>query len=179
MPASLPRTTVSVADLLGSPGSSRPLTLELGAPEGLDLPLVEGFGPLRLEGVLESLAEGILVRGQLGGTAEMSCARCLRPLSVPVSAQVAELYVDPAHADDPDDVERGYVIRDGMIDLDTLVRDALVPRIPFAPLHDPTCLGLCPTCGADRNTTDCDCGEQSTDIRWAALEGLRLDDRTT
>lgn len=178
MPAPLARTTLSVADLLGRPGASRPLALELDAPEGLDLPLVERLDRLRLDGVLESLAEGVLVRGTLSTTVEMACARCLRPLSAPVEADVAELYADPAGAEDPADVEPGYAIRDGLIDLDALVRDTLVPRIPVAPLHDPDCKGLCPTCGADRNLTDCSCGEQPVDLRWSALEGLRLDDRT-
>ena len=31
------------------------------------------------------------------------------------------------------------------------------------------CAGLCPTCGADRNTTPCDCAVDDLDPRWAAL----------
>jgi len=95
-----------------------------------------------------------------------------------VSADVAELYSDPAELDSPEDLDPGYEISEGQIDLDTLLRDALVPAVPVAPHCRDDCAGLCATCGADRNLEDCDCVEVVSDTRWSALEGLRLaDDR--
>lgn len=169
---------VSVTELLKRPGVSRPLDLEFDVPEGLDLPLVGEVAPLRLEGVLESVVDGILVRGRLRTTLGMLCARCLAPVPHRLEAPVTELYVDPVMADDPADVEAGYEIREGTLDLDTLLRDTLLPATPVAPRCRPDCRGLCPTCGADRNVVDCACVEQTTDTRWAALEGLRLDERS-
>ncbi len=34
---------------------------------------------------------------------------------------------------------------------------ALVLEAPFAPLHADDCAGICPECGADRNTEPCGC----------------------
>lgn len=178
MSAATSHTVISVDDLLNRPGTSRPLAVELAAPEGLDLPLVEAIGPLRLDGVLESLVDGVLVRGTLRSRMEMACARCLQPVSAEVAGDVAELYADPGEVD-PDTVEAGYEIRDGQIDLDALIRDALLPLVPLAPRCRADCQGLCPTCGADRNVTECDCAEQVRDPRWAGLEGLRLDEHPT
>lgn len=175
MSAPSSHSVLSVADLLNRPGTSRPLALELDAPEGLDLPLVSRIAGLRLDGVLESLADGVLIRGTLSARLEMACARCLQPVSAEVAGDVAELYSDPAEAEP----EPGYEVRDGLIDLDPLVRDALLPLVPLAPRCREDCKGLCPTCGADRNTTDCDCADQIRDTRWAALEGLRLDEHPT
>ena len=172
MPAPSTSLLLSVADLLDRPGASRPLTLELEAPEGLDVPLVERIAPLRLDGVLESLAEGILVRGTLRAHVDMACARCLTAVPVDVTAQVAELYSEPG-----EDVEPGYEIRNGLISLDALLRDTLLPVVPTAPHCRPDCRGLCPTCGIDRNTGECACAEQAVDSRWAALEGLHLNDQ--
>jgi uncharacterized protein len=46
---------------------------------------------------------------------------------------------------------------------------------PAFPLHSPDCAGLCPTCGADRNTVDCGHGGPETiDPRWAGLADLRM-----
>lgn len=174
MPAR-PRSVLGVHDLLDRPGASRPLDLELEVPADVDLPLVEEVSPLRLRGVAEGVVEGVLVRGTLGAEITVACARCLKPVAVAVSTDVAELYSDPAEADDPADVEAGYELANGQIDLDTLLRDALVPALPQAPLCRPDCKGLCATCGADRNLTDCDCAEDVADHRWSALEGLRLD----
>lgn len=178
MSAPLPRSVLSVDDLLNRPGTSRPLDVELDAPEGLDLPLVDAIGPLRFEGVLESLVDGVLVRATLRTRLEMACARCLQPVPTEVEVEVAELYADPDVVD-PDTVEAGYEIGDGVIDLDPLARDALLPLVPLAPRCRPDCKGLCPTCGADRNVTECDCADQVRDLRWAGLEGLRLDEHPT
>ena len=171
-----PRSVLGVHDLLDRPGASRLLDLGLEVPADVDLPLIEEVSPLRLKGVAEGVVEGVRVRGTLSADITVACARCLKRVAAAVSTDVAELYSDPAEADDPADVEAGYELADGQIDLGALLRDALVPALPQAPPCRPDCQGLCATCGADRNVADCDCAEDAADHRWAALEGLRLDD---
>lgn len=165
---------VSVADLVGRPGSSRRLTLEVAPPDDLDRPLLRLAQPVRLEGVLESVVDGILVRGTLSTTVEVQCSRCLKDIQEDVETEVVELFRDPADVDPDDEQEAGYEIRDADIDLDVLVRDALAPALPYSPVCDEACQGLCPTCGTDLNEGSCDCTDTSTDARWAALEALRL-----
>lgn len=169
---------LKVADLVDRPGASRPLHLTLDAPEDLDLEalaMARVEGPLRLDGVVESVVDGLLVRGVLRAEAGMACARCLQPVQREVEADVVELFIDPVDADDPDVVEEGYEITEGTLNLDTLVRDALAPAVPVQPLCRPDCAGLCPTCGTDLNAAACDCVEDVADQRWAALAALRLD----
>jgi uncharacterized protein len=38
------------------------------------------------------------------------------------------------------------------------------------------CAGICPVCGIDRNAGTCDCDTTVRDDRWAALDGLQLDE---
>ena len=177
-PASTPAAdrTLRVGDLIGRPGSSRRLDLAMAAPEDLTLDLAEIVGPIQLQGVVESVVDGLLVRGELSVALKMQCARCLVNLETTVTTDVTELFSDPERADDPADVEAGYEIGDNELDLDTLIRDALVPAVPYRPLCDEACQGLCPTCGINRNEATCDCADVSADPRWAALEGLRLPD---
>lgn len=167
-------TVLSVLDLVDRPGASRRIDLALDPPADLDLPLTEAVGPLRLHGVLESVVDGILVRGELAGELAMQCARCLTPVDVAVAADVAELFTDPGRAE-ADDVEPGYTVHEGRIDVDTLLRDALAPAVPVAPLHDPHCRGLCPTCGADLNTLADHGHDDVPDLRWGALSSLRVE----
>lgn len=171
-----PRTDriVSVADLVGRPGSSRRLSLELASPEDVSQPLTRLAHPVRLEGVLESVVDGILVRGALSTTLEVQCSRCLKDMQEELETDVVELFRDPADVDPDDEQEAGYEIRDTDIDLDVLVRDALAPALPYSPVCDEACKGLCPTCGTDLNEASCDCTDESTDARWAALEALHL-----
>lgn len=168
---------LTVTDLIDRPGASRRVDLAMGVPEDLGLTLVEVCDPLRLAAVIESVVDGLLVRGRVEATMRLSCGRCLTDLEDAVEADVIELFAgapSPAALDEEEAVEPGYEIREGTIDLDTLLRDALVPAAPYRPLCRTDCRGLCPGCGANRNTVDCICEDDDHDPRWAALEGLRL-----
>lgn len=159
---------IDVRDLLGRPGSSREVVLSERV-EGLATELAEvpEEQPVRIEVLLESVVEGILVTGPVSGTAAFRCARCLRPFTGRFRVEVAELFVPEADDD-------GYPMGDGEIDLEPMVRDAVLLAMPFSPLCAPDCLGLCERCGGDRNLGECSC-PPAVDPRWSALEGLDLD----
>ena len=165
---------VSVTDLVGRPGATRTFARALAPEETEDLDGAADVldGPLRLSVSLESVVEGILVRGELGFAIAQECARCLTRVERDLDVAVTELFADPAKADE---VEDGYELRDEEIDLTTMLRDALVTSLPVRLLCRDDCRGLCATCGADRNTADCghDTGA-APDQRWSVLQTLRL-----
>lgn len=167
-------TTIDVLGLTDRPGATRSLHLDLPAPEGLKLTDAAVRPPLHLDGALESLVDGVLVRGALAIALTLTCARCLEPVEDVVTTDVAELYADPATTEDPAAIEEGFAIVDATIDLDALLRDAIAAAVPVAPRCRPDCAGLCPTCGTNRNDADCDCDDAVQDPRWQALAGLRL-----
>ena len=165
---------IDVRELLAHPGASRNhrldaqvdgLRLELaGVPDGADLQ-----GDL----LLESVVEGILVSGTLTGPLRLTCARCLAEFDGSLDVDVQELFARPGPELGPDE----YTISpEESIDLEPLVRDNVLPALPFSPLHAPGCLGLCERCGGDRNAGECTCGPETADPRWAALETLIFDD---
>ena len=176
MSSRLHDTVLQVADLVDRPGTSRRVQLALPAPADLDLPLTSVVEPVRLDGEIASVVEGLLVRGMLRADLRMQCSRCLTDLGVEVAADVTELFINEARIVAPAaEVEEGYEIRDAAIDLDTLVRDALVPAVPYQALCESACRGLCPTCGVNLNEVAGDHGHEPVgDPRWAALETLRL-----
>jgi uncharacterized protein len=83
------------------------------------------------------------------------------------------VHVDELFEEDPVEGET-YRLDHDALDLQPLVRDALVLDLPHTPLCGPECRGLCPNCGTDRNTSSCDCETHDTDPRWAALRSLDL-----
>jgi len=176
---------VPVVGLLGRPGQRKDL-IDAVPPEAFgDEPwgptVDELDGPIELGLVLESVTGGVLVRGSLRATAVANCARCLTPTRRTWEVDVLELHRASATDDDElldeADEDLDYVLVDGdtNLDLDQMVRDALVVGQPVRVLCRPDCAGLCPTCGADRNTEPCDHGvDRVADPRWEALRGLRL-----
>jgi uncharacterized protein len=161
---------IDVRDLVGHPGSSRSIHLAEPVP-GLatELAAVPEDRDVDGELLLESVVEGILVSGPLEGRMQLRCARCLREFDAPFELVVQELFVArDAGREEP------YPLDEGVVDLEPMIRDAVILAMPFAPLCRPDCLGLCERCGGDRNVGECTCPPDS-DPRWSALADLRLD----
>lgn len=135
----------------------------IGVPEGADVEL-----DLRLE----SVVEGVLVTGTADVPLAGECARCLQKFTDESSYDMQELYFYPGK----DAEEDALFIEDELIDLDPVLRDAVVLELPFTPLCRDDCLGLCPTCGFVLNDDpDHSHGEQ-VDPRWEALQNLDVND---
>ncbi len=173
---------VSITEIVDQPGATRPVDLavppdEFGPePWGAAGDAVQD--PVELDLHLDSVVDGILVRGTLGFHLRLACARCLELQAIDHEVEVAELFLDPAkRVEEEDEDEPGYELTDDAtaIDLTTMVRDALIIDLPVRTLCRDDCQGLCPTCGADRNRQDCGHRAQDEmDPRWAALADLEL-----
>jgi uncharacterized protein len=170
-----PALAVDVRELLQKPGAHRHVVVR-GPLDDLATPVasVPSGRPVTVDAEIESVVEGLLVTGTVSATALVSCVRCLRQFDQELEVPVRELF---ALAQRPaDEEDEGYaVLPDDRLPLDTMARDALVLGFPAFPLHSPDCAGLCPVCGADRNTSDCGHGDpEPIDPRWAGLAGLTL-----
>jgi uncharacterized protein len=160
---------VHVGPLLRVPGSRReehlqgPLEGVAGSASG-----VPAGEEAAADLVLESLRGGaILASGSVEAPWEGPCVRCLGPARGRVHVDVRELF-EPGS-----DNEETYPLDGDQIDLEPLVRDAVLLELPLAPLCTDDCQGLCPVCGVNRNQTSCTCAAEARDPRWSALDPLR------
>ncbi|WP_330320744.1 DUF177 domain-containing protein [Streptomyces clavifer] len=167
------------------PGALKRLTRSVEAPKDLGIDGVIGVpenAPLELDLRLESVMEGVLVTGTARATVEGECVRCLEPLRLRVEADFQEMFsypdaddrnrsrtADPV--DDAEDDEDRFFLEDGLFDLESVLRDAVVLALPLQPVCKETCAGLCSECGIrlDENPGH---HHDAVDARWAALQGL-------
>jgi uncharacterized protein len=135
--------------------------------------VVEGFGNavigvrtgdvVHLDARLESLHDGILVSADVDVVAFGECVRCLDPVELPVEVEIQEVFAYSF------DEAFDYTVIDEHIDLEPLVRDAVVLALPFQPVCSPDCPGLDPATGErladfpDRKPAEV------IDPRWSAL----------
>jgi uncharacterized protein len=157
---------IAVGDLLGHPGTSR-VVLVRGTLEDLSTEVATVAGEITADLLLESVVEGILVSGRLTGELSLSCARCLDPFARPFELEAHELFIE-APPPDGDDYRLGP---EGSLDPGQMALDLIGVEMPFAPLCRPDCLGLCDTCGGNRNLGECP-GHEEVDPRWAGLEAV-------
>jgi uncharacterized protein len=168
------------------PGALQRVTRTVDAPQDLGLKDVIGVpegAPVELELRLESVMEGVLVTGTGRAQAEGECVRCLEPLQLDVEADFQEMFSYPdaddrgrhhhgaEPGDDAEDDEDRLFLEDGLFDLESVLRDAVVLALPMQPVCQEDCPGLCAECGA-RLADDPDHHHDAVDIRWAALQGL-------
>jgi uncharacterized protein len=159
---------IDVADLLTHPGARRPVHLEAAVAD-LGTPVARIVEPVRLDLVLERVPDGIVARGELHARWEGECSNCLRELAADLDVGVGELF-EPHPLD-----EDTYPIEGHEIDLEQLVRDALVLELPLAPACDDADCAPATAPGVLVGVADSDpAGPEPTDPRWAALSELDL-----
>jgi len=159
----------------------RPAVLDFG----VDIRQVE---PLRTKGRAELVEEhrggrlgsvrDIRLVGKLSTRLELSCARCLEPVTQDVKRDF-DLFYRPQGIDagreelsvTDAEAEIGYYTGDGLL-LEEVLREQVLLSVPLKILCRNECKGLCRQCGKNLNSGSCGC-VPSADPRWQALEGLR------
>jgi uncharacterized protein len=163
------------------PGSQRELVVTVPAPAdlGIDVLGVPEGAQVELDLRLEAVMEGVLVTGTAKADLVGECARCLEPITDPVDVRFQELYVYDDQAPEADDDEEGVSRLEGdLLDLEPVLRDAVVLALPFQPLCEDDCPGLCVECGARLKDEPDHTHEAPIDPRWAGLAALKDESST-
>jgi uncharacterized protein len=168
---------VEVRSLQESLSSSRTVRGAFDVPDvGLGEQVYHFDGPVSFEVTLTNAGAGIVASGTATALVLTACVRCLCETRIPVEADVEGFYVRPGHEGEfPEEQEIELVGDDSTIDLGTAVRASITVELPFAPVHDPDCKGICPACGADLNVSACDCARADTASPFAVLKDFRAE----
>ena len=162
---------IDTRELGRRPGSMRKVRRTAAAPDllGTEMIKVPVGAELELDLRIEFVMEGVLVSGGVTAPLEGECGRCLDPVATAIEVEVQELYAYPES--DVTDDEGSRLVGD-LLDLEPVLRDAVVLALPLTPLCEDDCPGLCVECGA--RLADGDCGHRlaPVDLRWAALSDL-------
>jgi uncharacterized protein len=166
---------VNVRDLINRPGEMRELRLDLAAPDtmGEGLVAVREGSEIAIDLRLESVHEGVLASAEVDAVAEGECGRCLTDIALPLEVEFQELFA--YHSGEAFE----YEVQDDHVDLESLIRDAVVLALPFQPVCRPDCPGLDPETGLRLADHPELVSPEQRDPRWAALTGLASEDEST
>lgn len=148
-------------------------------PEAEELGIGDHFvGPITVAGTISRVGSQLRVHGHVTAKRYGICDRCLAETTEEVSDRFELVFAATGQSDD--EVSDDGIIPLGAegndIVLDGEIRQILRLSIPLKNLCDQECRGLCPACGIDLNTEECDCHSRVIDPRWAKLQGLLGDD---
>lgn len=122
---------------------------------------------VRVRARLEAVSAGIMVSASIESSWTGQCRRCLEEARGPLELRVRELYAAKAGG------EEAYPMSGSLLDLQPMVRDAILLELPQVPLCRDDCAGLCSVCGMNLNRVKCECGTVRGDACWAVLDELR------
>jgi len=148
------------------------------------LPLDEDMTLRQIDGQVRftRTASGVLGDVEASGTVEMPCMRCLNPSTQAISVQFRDEFHSKIEVNTgfplpkPEEEDPFYITENHLVDLGEAIREYALLALPMQPLCRPDCKGICPSCGADRNSEECGCQVEESDDRFAALKALLDDD---
>ena len=163
-------------------GEMKELSFSVAAPADLGLAMiaVPTGSDIDFELRLESVMDGVLVTGTALVSVAGECSRCLEQIAFDMEVDLQELFEYPAtdskgrqmkESETDDELPK---LDDDLLDLEPVLRDAVVLAFPLSPLCQADCRGLCSECGTNLNDEP-DHKHDAVDPRWAALEGLSKD----
>ena len=130
---------------------------------------------LRVRGTAELVGQDIRFRGHLSTRVESNCARCLGRVEIPVESDfdltyqpMAVIAKEEEIQVPAEDLEVGFYSGPG-IEVSDVVTEQVNLFMPMQLVCRPDCLGLCPTCGVNRNLESCKCAEARSESPFAAL----------
>ena len=152
-------------------------------PEELDRVELAGVSPVEINVNVEkgNVPGEYVADGTAEFNGDLTCSRCVEPypFANPSTFHVrfrprpqASGESEEVEITDEEELDVEYY-SERAVPLKDLALEQIQLSIPMKPLCDEKCLGLCPTCGANRNREACSCEVAVTDDRWGALKGIR------
>lgn len=121
----------------------------------------------------------VFIKGAFSALIDIDCSRCLECASLSIGSDFAYTLI-PAKGETredleltPEELEISYYQGD-FIDLAPIICEQILLQIPIKALCSEECKGLCPHCGANLNTSSCNCHLNIVNDRMAVLKNFRV-----
>jgi uncharacterized protein len=137
---------------------------------------------LRSVAKIKKMGKTILIKGSVQTVLRVQCVRCLKEFSYPFSSNfdVTLLPLGGGAAKEGErelsEEEMELTYHEGEeIHLSEIACGQVFLEIPYQPLCQVECKGLCQVCGIDLNLSACRCVQEGSDGSFSVLRKLKLD----
>ena len=137
--------------------------------------------PLRLSFTAMKEYDHIRVAGNVETVVRLNCSRCLVEYDLPINSSFTIFYTKAAGMPLDEEVELAEVdlisasYEGDEIDFAPEVTAQVITEIPFKPLCNEDCRGLCSKCGISLNESSCDCDRNGAGFKFSALKGIKIE----
>ena len=124
--------------------------------------------PVTVKGSAVNYDGKINVELKITAQVERTCSRCLKRFLEEVQADSVYVFVKETDGNQED----FYIYKSEKVDITDLIIGDITAELDMKPLCNENCKGLCPICGKDRNSKDCQCKKEEIDPRMQVLSKL-------
>ncbi len=128
--------------------------------------------PVEFNGMLTNIDGVLRLEGKLEAAYYAICARCTEPTVGRLNITVDEEIFDENDGAE----EEAYTHNGKYLDIDKILKDNIILKLPMVQLCSSTCKGLCPLCGCDLNEEQCSCSQDDINPQFEVLGNLFKDD---
>jgi len=166
---------IDVTKLLEHPGKDLDVSGRLSlAPATLGDERIDFSTPFSFSVKLTNAGGGIVVRGEIGGSADLKCSRCLDVFKHDIEIDIDE---EASIRSDDDEPKEGFQVEDSELDLAPMIYENVIVELPMRPLCRDDCSGLCSRCGKNLNVEPHVHEEVQVDERLAPLKEFFKDQK--
>lgn len=124
--------------------------------------------PLHIHLTVRQEAGMAVAEGELGADVSFTCSRCLEPFTESFRIPFRESFYQTDNEPE-EDADHVHPTKDEHFNLLPWIEEAFVVELPFIPVCNSGCEGLCPECGTNRNINRCNCQNKRVDPRLMGL----------
>lgn len=148
----------SILQLKAKEGTAQKLAFELEPKaEWLDATPHQFYGNATVVGTATLSGQSATLEAELQVPIKYVCDKCGETFVKNLNSQIVATYEEVGEYENPSDIEMEYKIVSNRIDLEPMVRDAIIENLPTKVLCKEDCKGLCPHCGENLNIWNCRC----------------------
>jgi uncharacterized protein len=156
---------INISELVNRYRSSKTFEFDL-KPEELSDEHLKVLTPINVKGSVKLVNDELIIDIQTKFSAELNCSRC-------TSKFIDDYRFEFTEALELKDNQENI---NEHLDLTELIRDNILINMPTKPMCSQDCKGLCPVCGINKNTNDCNCESEQFDPRLSVLSNLLNED---
>lgn len=130
------------------------------------------FSPIKVNYNIENNAGLVELKASVDFNISHPCDRCTKQVEINCKYKFKHILVTSIDNEENDE----YILLDNFkINLDEVITEDILLRIPSKILCKPDCKGLCQECGKDLNEGPCQCSKDFIDPRLEVLKSLLND----
>lgn len=134
--------------------------------------------PVSYELTVAKFDDTVAIDGPVSLAASLVCSRCLEEFGIELSLTMSVKLVPRTELPDSPETELHgedldvYYYEGDEIDIDPFIYEEVMLNMPVRPLCSEACKGICPQCGKNRNTEQCDCPEAPLSLLGEKLKSF-------